>query len=464
MESFFEKAVDNFGKAVEEIMKKNSDAIKEIERAFESSCKDVIYMIILYEFPEDLYDLILEKSKKLIPTVGDLNDIFFPGRHGLLMMLSKYTDDFHMRVAKMFLHRGLQIDNVDVDGYTALHYAVRHQNRRFLKFLLENGADANLPDELGNYPIMTAIMTGNIELTQILLQHNVNLNVCSDEGLTPLYLMIQKKFTDMVFDVIGKIKNINICTDEGFSILMIACEIGDHRVVKCLLKYEWDLNRQSIHGWNAMHYAASRGNIKVVELLYKHGMDINVLTNKKKPSLFFVHPDNIESFLSITTEIDIHYTTPAGDNILHLLTAHEKPNLYALELLIERGVNINQRNKTGNTPLHNACIHNQQYTVEILLRSGVIMDIPNNNGIYPCHICAIKHFVEILSIFYIQDPSLFYLEIDNQLKLNVYNILGLDEKTTHTFRSTHHYDELVIEVSEWIRANSRNLIENIALI
>jgi len=446
-------------RAMEQLMNMKHHTVEDIEMAFSASCKDILYMIILYNFPEDFHSIILKKVKKLLCKMQNLNDIFFPGRLGLLMMLSRYNDPFRMKISKILVEYGVDVNNVDVDGYSALHYAIENRNRTFMKFLLENGADVNLSDEKGYSPLMTAIMSEDIELVQLLIENHAKMNVFSDDGLTPLYLMIQKKFTELVLEIMDKIEDINIriCTDEGFSILMMACEMGDVRIVKRLLKRGVNIYHKSLHGWNALHYAVTHRNIKVVELLYKHGMDIHILTEKKEAPLFLVHPDDMEQFLAISPDIDVGYTSPSGENVLHYLTCMKKTNLYSIELLIDRGVNSNQRNNMWNTPLHNACIHNQKYVVEVLFRAGVIMDIANKDGIYPCHICAIKQFIEILAMFYIQDPTLFYLEIDNHL--NVYDILGMEEDRDKKFKTYENYEGLVIEVSDWIRAKSLNVSE-----
>ena len=51
------------------------------------------------------------------------------------------------------INGGAQVNAIDVLGRTAAHYAVTRNNRKALKLLLDNSADANLADNDGNTPL-----------------------------------------------------------------------------------------------------------------------------------------------------------------------------------------------------------------------------------------------------------------------------------------------------------------------
>ena len=54
----------------------------------------------------------------------------------------------------------------DNDGYTALYYASKYGNEKFIKYLLENGADPNIRCHGNNTP-MHAIFQSNNEMVTI---------------------------------------------------------------------------------------------------------------------------------------------------------------------------------------------------------------------------------------------------------------------------------------------------------
>ena len=56
----------------------------------------------------------------------------------------------HMRLIGQLIRGGTEVNAIDVLGRTAAHYAVSRDNQEALKFLLDNGADANLADNDGN--------------------------------------------------------------------------------------------------------------------------------------------------------------------------------------------------------------------------------------------------------------------------------------------------------------------------
>ena len=57
------------------------------------------------------------------------------------MQLAAYSGD--ERTAKLLKEKGAPIEEVDPEGKTPLHWAVRNDNTKVIKFLMENGADIN---------------------------------------------------------------------------------------------------------------------------------------------------------------------------------------------------------------------------------------------------------------------------------------------------------------------------------
>ncbi|GAB5411321.1 MAG: hypothetical protein ChlgKO_04350 [Chlamydiales bacterium] len=56
---------------------------------------------------------------------------------------------------------------VSYDNFTPLHYAVYHQNKRTVEWLLRNGADENMKDENEETPYQLALANGNQEIIDL---------------------------------------------------------------------------------------------------------------------------------------------------------------------------------------------------------------------------------------------------------------------------------------------------------
>ncbi|RLV60361.1 ankyrin repeat domain-containing protein [Parashewanella curva] len=74
------------------------------------------------------------------------------------------------------------------DRHTALHMAVVNDHNEVLTLLCANGADINVADKMGNYPIHLALLRRNVASVKLLLEGGAALDVLNSEDLTPIEL------------------------------------------------------------------------------------------------------------------------------------------------------------------------------------------------------------------------------------------------------------------------------------
>ena len=103
------------------------------------------------------------------------------------------------------------------------------------------------------------------------------------------------------------------------------------------------------YGWGPLLSAASNGHIFVMKILLEHGAN---------PDL--VH----DSFTG---------TTP-----LHC-AANYSGNTKAIQLLLDRGVDINRRDGIGNTPLHRAAANGHVHAIRYLLEKGASLELAESS-------------------------------------------------------------------------------------
>ena len=73
------------------------------------------------------------------------------------------------------LHRGADIDSEENDN-TVLTRAIEHNFYEMSKYLVENGADIEIPDDDYECPLTYAVRSRNMRFVQLLIDHEVNLN------------------------------------------------------------------------------------------------------------------------------------------------------------------------------------------------------------------------------------------------------------------------------------------------
>ena len=74
----------------------------------------------------------------------------------------------------------------EVDGTTALHWAVRSGDARLVEMLVRAGANANTANRYGVKPLSIACETGEAAIVDALLRAGADPNAPSTEGETPL--------------------------------------------------------------------------------------------------------------------------------------------------------------------------------------------------------------------------------------------------------------------------------------
>ncbi|MHB9148214.1 MAG: ankyrin repeat domain-containing protein [Candidatus Amoebophilus sp.] len=84
----------------------------------------------------------------------------------------------------------MQINQIDAEGDSALHYAVQLGDKEMVEYLLDRNADINIQTDTGRAPLHTAARYENIEIIQVLLNRGANLKIKDITGCSPLHISI----------------------------------------------------------------------------------------------------------------------------------------------------------------------------------------------------------------------------------------------------------------------------------
>lgn len=91
----------------------------------------------------------------------------------------------------------------------------------------------------------------------------------------------------------------------------------------------------------------------------------------------------------------------AGNTCLHSISFGDNDDLnyYLAEFYIKHGVNVNQINDKGETPLHTAAFKGQEDVVEALLKHNAQLDVKDKQGDTPIDIASKFNKPKILELF-----------------------------------------------------------------
>lgn len=119
-----------------------------------------------------------------------------------------------------------------------------------------------------------------------------------------------------------------------------------------------------------MHYATIRGNLKLIQFLYNKLM---VETSKRNgtwtPVRWFLNQDTSTKIIQRKIQEKAYNHSNAAFQVMHM--AAEKGHFHLVKFLIDRGYDINFRNKRDlDTPLHDAIQNKQMKMARFLINNG----------------------------------------------------------------------------------------------
>lgn len=95
----------------------------------------------------------------------------------------------------------LNLNKKNDAGQTLLHQAIENNQTDVAKYLVDKGADLNLPDTKGNTPLHIATKNNQTEVTKYLVDKGARLDLQNNEGKIPLD-MADPSSTEMFYQEI----------------------------------------------------------------------------------------------------------------------------------------------------------------------------------------------------------------------------------------------------------------------
>ncbi|KAJ3425639.1 molting protein mlt-4 [Anaeramoeba flamelloides] len=314
-----------------------------------------------------LFELIINNDNLDLDSMNDLKETFF---HCLLKKDDKQKIIMYL---KELLNKGCNPNLQDNNGWTPLHLICSKPNDQknvsLINLFIENGADPNIGDKEGRNLLHHVIpKTGNMNnsLVEILMKNNVDCNKQDHEGVTPFIKYCQNDTPDVdminVFLQDGKV-DLNLYTKNGRSPLhMIIDNSSNLEILEILIdNNDADVEIKDSKERNLLHYACknSQPNIEIIKYLIDKELDPNEKESKNGWTClhFLAHQSDLSDELTevieflIENDADVTIKDNAGNLPFHLICNNEEFNDALFELLAD-GIDINDVNDNGETPLH----------------------------------------------------------------------------------------------------------------
>lgn len=130
------------------------------------------------------------------------------------------------------------LDVQDLEGWTALHWAVQASDIETAKMLLHAGADPNIEDYSGVVPIMTAASNGNVDMIRLLLGATINIDHQNYDGWTPIMYAVSSGHIEIVRALLEAGANAGIKDYADSSALKLAIQQGNQEITSLLRSHD----------------------------------------------------------------------------------------------------------------------------------------------------------------------------------------------------------------------------------
>ncbi|GAB4354567.1 MAG: VIT domain-containing protein [Candidatus Abyssubacteria bacterium] len=113
-------------------------------------------------------------------------------------VLHQVTEKGRTDALRNLIATGVDVNEKDKDGRTALMLAALQGHTKIARALLDNGADVNAQDDEGYTALMHAAQAGHAAIVKMLLEKGADLNLKGKDGKTALVLALENGKTEVV--------------------------------------------------------------------------------------------------------------------------------------------------------------------------------------------------------------------------------------------------------------------------
>ena len=317
-----------------------------------------------------------------------------------------------VEIVQVLINHGANTMLEDEEGETALHilsrggYDSQEQGVRTARLLLERGVDVNARDKDGFTSLHEAALHGMAEVAQVLLDHGANAKLETEEGETALHIVSRGKYNSqeqgvsIVRLLLDRGVDVNARDKDSFTSLHETALYGMVEVARVLLDHGANAKLETEEGETALHivsrgkYDSQEQGVSTARLLLERGVDVNA---RRKDSSTSLHAVALYGMVEVARVLlnhgaNVTLETEEGETALHIVSRgkydSQEQGVSIAQLLLERGVDVDARDKNSFTSLHKAAFYGMVEVAQVLLDHGANAKLETKQGETALHIVS----------------------------------------------------------------------------
>ncbi|KAG8199940.1 hypothetical protein JTE90_006187 [Oedothorax gibbosus] len=276
-----------------------------------------------------------------------------------------------LQIVRTYLEDGGDVNFADEYGRCLLHFAAHSGNLELVTFLKKKGANTQMEDKIcGRKPVHIAAKEGHPSVISFFLDLGASsINECDKINWTPLHYAVWKGDLNTITFLVENGANFNAEEINAHKKpIHIAAEHAYTDVVKYLIKNGANIEDCDIRGRTPLYHSVMQGHFETSKFLIGKGADINTISKDHKRTL-------------------LHAALFGG-------------NKEIIEFLVLAGLDINEKDIYGRTPLHHAAYLYEFDILQVLADLGADFFALDEDGQNPLVYSKKKHAGVTLLIVY----------------------------------------------------------------
>lgn len=246
---------------------------------------------------------------------------------------------------KSLLDAGMDVDELNDEGATALHLACCSGNSDAIRELLQSGADAEIDSEDWELPLNIAVSNGHLDIAMALVEHIIEIPI-----------------------------------DYGRMLIGFAAASGSIETLEYTIEAFGPVTLDTPH-FSPLHWAAQENHQEIIDYLIRHGLDVNTVDEMGRTPLFACLSNEATDAMQVLLKNGANPNFRAGetkDNCLQLAAAFNQCAI--AELLLDNGAEVDIVDNKDRTPLMSAVNHGNIEMVRLLMDRGADVNLKNYKG------------------------------------------------------------------------------------
>jgi ankyrin repeat protein len=292
------------------------------------------------------------------------------------------------RVADFALDHGADPNITGPDGPPLL-IAVQCGHHSIVELLCKKGA--NIHTRFGPLNSLdTAVVRGDLKAVQVLIRHGADVNVVADSNHMPAVMQAAVRGHSDVVQLLFEAGATLTAALQPDTFIVCCSDLEESKALKVaemLLPHCSSLADNNYELGNKMlAHAVHEGKLQIAKLLHATGADVHTIEDCGTLTHYAAASGNLAVVKWLQT-LGLNARAVSGEE--HLLPLHcacEAKHLHIVKYMLAlpgAADDIHARTSQGQTPLHSAATHGADSVVQLLLERGADVDARDVNGYTP---------------------------------------------------------------------------------